>query len=114
MRAMATEGYTSEQIAASLGLSLEGCRATLRREKIDLPADRVMKGRHRHDSNRIVEAIVIDAENLTTGINLIDFSSLDRTRLREWVRSLHGSKRALGLFHRRLIKERDSVEAAEA
>jgi hypothetical protein len=88
MRAMAGEGYTSRQIAAELGLSEDGCRATLKHEGIHVPADKATRGTHRHDSNRIVDQIVADAENLTEGVNLIDFAELDRERIGEWADSL--------------------------
>lgn len=105
MREMAAEGYTSRQIAAELELSDTGCRVIMRDEGIDVPADKATKGSHRHDSNRIVERMVMDAENLTEGANLIEFADLDRERLAEWLRSLAQSRDKLGAFIRRLTKE---------
>jgi hypothetical protein len=105
MRRMAGEGHTSIQIASAVGLSEDGCRNALRREGIDVPADRMTRGTHRHDPNRIVERIVMDAENLTEGVNLIDFDSLDRERISEWLKSLAASRDSLGGFIRRLQKE---------
>jgi hypothetical protein len=105
MRQMADEGYTSRQIAAELKLSEQGCRDTMRAEGIDVPADRAVGKIKHHDSNRIVDQIVADAENLTEGVNLIDFSSLDCDRLGEWADSLTASRKALDVFIKRLIKE---------
>lgn len=105
MRAMAAEGYTSRQIAAELGLSEEGCRATLRKENIDVPADLVAKGTRKHDSTRILEHIVMDAENLTADVHLIDFSALDGAQIAGWLASLNASRDKLGAFIRRLMKE---------
>jgi ParB-like chromosome segregation protein Spo0J len=107
MRAMAGEGYTSRQIADALELSEEGCRRTLKQEGIDVPADRAVGHIRKHDSNRIVDQIVADAENLTEGVNLIDFTKLDRDRLGEWADSLVKSRRALDGFIKRLLKERE-------
>jgi hypothetical protein len=105
MRAMAKDGYTSRQIAADLGLSEAGCRVTLRAEGIDVPADRAVGKIKRHDSNRIVAQIVADAENLSEGLNLVEYDDLDRTQLAEWLRSLQASREKLGSFIRRLMKE---------
>jgi len=106
LREMALEGYSSRQMAAELGLSVEGCRAILRAEGIDVPADRAVGKTKLHDSNRIVEQIVADTENLTEGTNLINYTDLDRERLGEWVDSLIASKRALDAFIKKLIKEK--------
>lgn len=112
MREMAGEGFTSRQMAAELGLSEEVCRVTLRKEGINVPADAVTHKTKRHDANRIIKAIVADAENLTEGVDLIDFSALDRAQLPEWVRSLQQSRDKFGSFIRRLMKERQHGEAA--
>lgn len=105
MREMAADGYTSRQIAAELRLSEDGCRATLKAEGIDVPADRAVGKTKRHDSNRILAQVVMDAENLTEGVNLIDFADIDRSQLADWLRSLQESRDKLGAFIRRLMKE---------
>lgn len=105
MREMAADGYTSRQIASELHLSEEGCRATLKAEGIDVPADRAVGKTKRHDSTRILSQIVMDAENLTEGANLIDFTDIDRSQLADWLRSLQESRDKLGAFIRRLMKE---------
>jgi len=107
MRRMASEGHTSRQIAASLGLTDVGCRAVLKKEGIKVHADEAVRGSRHHDANRIVDQIVMDAENLTGGISLIDFSSLDRARLADWLVSLRSSRKALDSFVNRLLKEKD-------
>lgn len=105
MREMAEQGYSSRQIAAKLEISESGCRVSMRKAGIDVPADRAVGKSKHHDSDRIVEQMVMDAENLTADVNLIDFSSLDRDRLGEWADSLVASKKALDSFIRRLVKE---------
>lgn len=106
MRQMASSGYTSRQMAAELGIAEETCRHVIRQEQIDVPADRATKHSHRHDSNRIVEHIVMDAENLTADVNLIDFDSLDREQIGAWIDSLVSARKALNTFINRLIKEK--------
>lgn len=102
MQAMATEGHSSRQIAAALGISEEGCRATMRQAGIDVPADRVMRNTRRVDANRILEHIVSDAENLTEGAQLIDYAAVDPDRLGEWIDSLVASHKKLASFIRQL------------
>lgn len=105
MREMASEGFTSRQIAAELGLSDEGCRSILREEGITIPADAVTGKTLRHDATRIVEHIVMDAENLTADVHLIDFSALDRAQIADWLDSLTQSRAKLGAFIKRLTQE---------
>lgn len=113
LRVMAAEGYSTRQIAAALGVSEEGCRQIIKGAGVDVVADRAIGNTKHHDANRIVEHIVMDAENLTADVNLIEFSDLDSERLGEWADSLIASKKALDVFIRRLIKEKQKhVEAA--
>lgn len=105
MRAMAADGYTSIQIAADLGLSVEGCRTILRAEAIDVPADRAVGVTKRHDSNRIVDQMVLDAENLTADVNLIEFDELDADRIGGWLDSLTQAHKSLRTFVNRLTQE---------
>lgn len=106
MRELAAQGQSSRQIAATVGLSEAGCRNTLREQGIEVPADRVLGKLRRHKASRIVESMVMDAENLTADVELIVFEELDPTRLAEWVRSLTASRNKLGEFIRRLMKEK--------
>ena len=112
LREMASEGYTSRQMAQALSLTEEGCRDILRKEKIDVPADKAVGRIKRHDSNRIIERIVADAENLVEGVNLVEFADLDRAQLAGWLKSLQASRDKLGAFIRRLMKEQQDGEAA--
>lgn len=108
MRALAAEGHSSRQIAEAVGLSEEGCRSTLRKIGVDVPADRVVGGRKHHDSTRIVGHIVMDAENLTADLDLIDYRELDRAQLPGWIASLRKSRTALSSFITRLSEELES------
>lgn len=112
MRVLAAAGHTSRQIAAEVGLSEQGCRATMRNEGIDVPADRITGKLHRHNATRIVETIVMDAENLTSDVNLIEFSDLSAECLQRWIDSLIASHKSLASFIRRLKKEQTRVQAA--
>lgn len=113
MREMAAGGYNSTQIASTLGITEQGCRTTMRKDGIDVPADRVIGKSRRLDPNRIVGQIAMDADNLTINAGLIDFAGLDRSRLGEWVIAMKLAHKAFGAFIRRLEQEgKKDVEAA--
>lgn len=113
MREMAAEGNRSDQIADAVGISAQACRAIMRREGIDVPADRVTGRMRLIDSNRVLQAMVDTADGLTADVGLITFSELDTERLDDWLQSLVRSRRALSAFITRLSKEVGSdVEAA--
>lgn len=112
MAQMASDGYTTRQIAADVGLSEYSCRAYFKSEGIDVPADKAVGITRRHDANRIIAQIVADAENLTEGSNLIDFADVNRAEIAGWLRSLQVSRDKLNAFIRRLTKEQQHGEAA--
>lgn len=105
IKAMAAEGFTVSQISAELHVSEDTIRHWGKSAGIDFVANRVMGKPQRHDANRIVSTIVMDAHDLTGEIDLIDFGALDRSQLAEWIESLHESKRALVAFIKKLEKE---------
>lgn len=105
IKEMAAEGYSVSQIAADVKLSEQSVRNWGKSAGIDFIANRVMGKPQRHDPNRIVSTIVMDAQHLTGEVDLIDFAALDRSQLPEWIASLNESKRALASFIRRLEKE---------
>jgi ParB-like chromosome segregation protein Spo0J len=112
MRQMAEAGYTSRQIAAKVGFGEPHCRRTLRRLGIEVPADRAVAKTKRHDSTRIIERIVLDAENVTECFDLMDFREIDRARIPEWLESLNASRDKLAALIRRLGKELANGQAA--
>jgi hypothetical protein len=105
MRSMAADGFTSRQIAGAVGMTEEGCRKVLRDEGIEVPGDRVTRGTHRHDANRIIERMALDASNLCADVDLIDFSDIDKSNLAEWLKTFQNAREQLGGFIRRLMKE---------
>jgi hypothetical protein len=112
VRTMAADGYTTRQIAATVKLGRERVKDIAKTHGIDIGADRVVGLTHKHDSNRIVERTVMDAENLTAATELIKFEELDPTRVASWIASLKQSREQLSAFIRRLMQEQ-SHEAAE-
>lgn len=108
MRELAESGHNSHQIAAMFGMTFPACRRMLVRHDIQVPADRVVKGTRKIDSNRIVEQTVMDAADLTADLGLVNYEQLDDTKRVEWVKSLKKSRRLLGEFIARLSKEPES------
>lgn len=112
VRDMAERGFTTRQIAAALHVGEQAVGKIASKEGIRIHADRVIGRARRHDSTRILETIVMDAENLTADENLIDFSALEIAAIARWVDSLVASHKSLAAFIRRLKKEQHRVQAA--
>ena len=73
---------------------------------VTIDADRHVRGVSRpHDSTRIVDVIVEAFVNATVGADLIDYSTLDPSRLEEWASSLDQASSALRKFKNQLTKE---------
>lgn len=106
VRAMAERGFTTRQISAELGLSGDTIANIAKREGITIHADRAIGKSQRHDANRIVDQMALDAENLTADVGLIDFSQLDPERLASWLTVFSTARDSLGKFIRRLMKEK--------
>lgn len=101
---MAAEGYTSRQIAAEIGISVEHMSAYRRRHDFEVPADAVIGRSRRVDSNRVVNESVQSLEGIVLGLALVDFDDLDPAQIDDWATSLTTSLRTLSKFSRR-IKE---------
>ncbi len=105
MRQMAADGHSAAQIAKAVGMTLEGCRAALRREGIALPADKALGKSHAHNADRILDHIAMDAENLTADVGLVDWASVDPSKLQGWVTALTQARQAVAVLIRTLMKE---------
>jgi hypothetical protein len=104
VRLLAADGQTSHQIAAACGISPEAVREFAKRHGIEIRADRMTRHK-RIDSNRVLAQLVMDADGITVGAELIVFDRLDRAQLDGWIASLVASRRALDRFIRTLQKE---------
>lgn len=105
MRQMARENHSTRQIAVRVGLGEQRCRSVMRREGIEVPADKMIAGSKRLDYNRIVSEMVVDAENVTSTAYLIEFDTLDPKQLSGWIESLRHSIRDIGDFVHSLVEE---------
>jgi hypothetical protein len=105
MRTLAADGYTSAQIAETLGVTVEGLRPKMRKLGIAVPADAVVSRTRLPNSLRIVEAMVYEAEHLCDDIGLIDFHKLPAALLPQWVAVLQRARRDLARFIRQLQEQ---------
>jgi len=108
IRELAAAGHDSAQIAGEVGITQDRCRFLLKRAQIDCPGDRAHGRSRRHDPVRIIEHIVMDAENLLAGEDLIDWEHLHipSARLAELIATADAARDSLGSFIRKLRKER--------
>lgn len=106
IRELAAKSYTSRQISEMVGITDEHVRYLAREMGIAIDADKVIGRTRRHDSNRIVEETVHALDGLRMGVELIDFSTLDRGKVPGWSSALTASLRSLNQLARRL-KELD-------
>lgn len=102
VRALAKAGNTAGQIAENLGIAPEGVKKIARRINVEIPADVVVGGRRRVDSNRIVDETVGMLEGLAMGLDLVEYTALDANLIGGWVISLSSSLRSLNRLHKQL------------
>jgi hypothetical protein len=105
LRAMAKRGFSSRQMAASIGTTDEWCRNTMRKTGIVCPADEVLRGRRRLEANRFLEGIVFAATHLTADVDQMDLAEIDPRRLRPWINQLIDAQKSLGNFVKHLQRE---------
>ena len=110
IRKLVDDGHTIPQIAEKLGIGDEQVVALADRAGIDTSAVNANRRTRKHDSNRILEHVVMDAENLTSDVGLIDMSALDRDRLGTWVNDLKSAHRALNRLIVRLKLEMEETD----
>lgn len=114
IRQLAHDGYSPAQIGAAVGLHASTVPVLMREHGIECPAARTIdRAQRRIDSNRFVEQVATETENLTAHLDLIDFHALDRSRLGDWIASLNAAKSALRGLIRQLEQERDRHAVAQ-
>lgn len=102
---MASEGHTSRQIAATLGMSFESFRDFASRNKLVIPADAVVGRSGRIDPIRVISQTVADLEASAFSLDVlpdVTTADLDPTQVADWVISLEQSLRALTRFKNQL------------
>jgi ParB-like chromosome segregation protein Spo0J len=112
LRAMAEEGYSIKQIAAKLGCTTEWVANTSKAMDIDLGKSRTTAKLPKHDANRIMDHMAMDAENLAKDVELIAFHNLRPERFDGWLKSLQAGKKDLDALIRRLKEHKAHVESS--
>lgn len=110
---MATEGMLISQAAALVHATERSVREFCLTHGVVFPAEKVQGKVHRHNSNKIVEQMVIDAENFAADVGLIEFDKLDMSRIDGWVKSLLSSRRSYTAFVRQLEEMRHVDQASD-
>lgn len=100
--ALAGKGYTSDQIAAEVGLAVGTVRATAKESGLTIVADKVVGKRTRIDPNRVVNETVIGLEGYVLGLDLVEVEQLDRQQVEQWATSLSNSLRSLNRLAKQL------------
>lgn len=104
IRELAASGHSSRQIAPRVDWSEDYLRRRARENNIDIPADRVTRGSHHVDPERVVRETVHALEGLAQGLGLLSpeaYDDLDPALMTEWRASLNQSMRSV----RNLVKE---------
>jgi hypothetical protein len=98
---LATQGYTSRQMAPKVGVIDARVREIARSYGIEINADKVVGKTRRIDHTAAVESAVTELDNWASSLTFIDFTEVDFTEADEWVASLSNSLTEL----RRFIKQ---------
>lgn len=102
---MAGAGYTSRQIAESIGIDADGFTAFKKRHGVTVPADAIVGKTHRHDSDRMVSESVATLEGVAMTLDLVGHpadAGLAPEQIAGWATSLSASLTALTRFNKQL------------
>jgi hypothetical protein len=102
IRELAGQGLSSRQISAKTRISEPTVRRTAADMGVEIPADTVMRGRRRADSNHIVDEVVASLDGLVAALELVDVTALDPARKQNWAAPLTDSLRALNRFAKQI------------
>lgn len=103
---LADKGYTSPQIAKHIGITEESFAHYKSRNKVDVPADRIVTRSPRIDSNRVLDSIVETIEHAADDQKLVNVENLNMDRLPAWIRSLKASRSAIN----RLVQKLETAQ----
>jgi len=90
---LAAQGFTSPQIAKTVGMTEEGLRAAARKKGITFPADKLTTGRI--DPLYVIEQIVLGLEVTQSSLDLVSFEDVTPQQASEWLERLTDPMRAI-------------------
>lgn len=100
---LADKGYTSDQIAASLGIGERAVREYVNEGALTIPADKVMsRTRTRIDGDKVVSELVAMLETSISMLQHVDIDALNESEKPHWADSLVASTRTLTRFAKQL------------
>lgn len=104
-REMADAGYTSRQIAETLGIRVDSFTDLRKRHGFDVPADAVVGKTQRHDNDRMVSEAISTIEGAVMALDIVGHpadAGIDPEQMAGWITSLSASLTALTRFNRQL------------
>lgn len=103
IRALAAEGYRSEQIASQVSLDSKTVRLYANKAGIALP-DKAMGNSRRLDSRRVVEQTVLSMDACAQSINTVSFdiADIESSDLAEWLEIVTEAMAIFRKFHAQL------------
>ena len=104
LQQLARDGLSSYEIGAQLGISAQHVRTLARRHEIVIVADTVNGVRRRLDSKRVVAKTIEQLDGIGLLFDQIDYRSLPREEIEQWISSLDEALHSL-LYLRRRLKE---------
>lgn len=102
IRALASSGMRSNQIAEEIGLGEAQVRAIARDEGIDIVADRIVPKSRVIDSLRIVRETALTLDGATAPLALVDVNTLSTEDVADVLPVLADAIRKLSTFHKQL------------
>lgn len=102
LRELAESGHTSHQIAKLLHIGRPSVIDMAHRIGVTIPADEMLGGSRRPDSNRVISETVLGLEGYCMGLSLIDYDTVDREQIETWTESLAASLKAIAILNSRL------------
>lgn len=99
----AASGMSSDQMESKVNLTAATIRRIAKETGIVIPADEAIgKSKHRLDATRMARETVLALENVTVGLDLINYDEIDESDAREWVALLEEPIRDINNFVKRL------------
>lgn len=99
-REMAAEGYTSRQIADTIGIDPDNIGEFRKRHGIDVPADATVRNTRRIDADRVVREAASTLEGVAMGLDLITPDAIDPSAIPALAESMKKSLQQITRFYR--------------
>lgn len=92
---LADQGYTSDQIAAEVGMTEAGLRNGTRKRNITVRADKIIGKTHRINPIEVLGKIVLSLEVTQSSLELVSYEDVTPEQAAEWLEQLAEPLRAI-------------------